>query len=76
MKRRSSPISVAPDRLLYSRTETRRLLGGISLFKVKELEQAGVLVAKRLDRLPNGKVFYTARNVHSVAGVDEGARDD
>jgi hypothetical protein len=75
MKKRAAPadkIAAPAARLLFSRRQTAELLGGISLNKVKQLEDAGVLDKVRLDRRSaNGQVFHRASNVLAIVNGDE-----
>jgi hypothetical protein len=56
-----------PRRLLYSRNQSRHVLGGISLTQLIRLEQAGLLRRVRPSGKPTGRVFNPAEDVHAVA---------
>jgi hypothetical protein len=57
--------------LLYDRTTTAHLLGDISTSTLIRLEAAGQLVPIKPSGRENGKTFYTAENVHRLAGVEQ-----
>ena len=56
-----------PRRLLYSRVQTREVLGGISNTSLQGLEKQGVLTPVRLTGKALGNVFYRAEQVHALA---------
>jgi hypothetical protein len=58
-----------PRRLLYSRQQTRDLLGGISLTGLLRMERAKLLTVRRLTG-PLGAVYYPAHQVHALAEGD------
>lgn len=58
-------ISLQP-RLLYSRKETAKLLGGISTATVRRLEAAGRLRGIRLSKSKSGSVFFRAEDIEKL----------
>jgi hypothetical protein len=70
MKRMLIPL--LQPRLLYSRKETARLLGGISTATVRRLEAAGRLPGIRLSKSKSSSVFYRAEDIEKLlADVDD-----
>jgi hypothetical protein len=61
-----SKQSVAVEQLLYSRRQSARALGGISIATIIRLENKGLLDKIRLAG-GNGQVFNTAARVHALA---------
>jgi hypothetical protein len=57
----------AVEQLLYSRRQTARALGGISIATVIRLEKCGKLDKVRLAGVSNGAVFHRAAQVHALA---------
>lgn len=62
----------AVQQLLYSRRQTARVLGGISVATVQRLENKGLLDKVRLAG-GNGQVFNKAAQVHALAGGEVNA---
>jgi hypothetical protein len=57
----------AVEQLLYSRRQTAKALGGISIATVQRLEARGLLDKVRLAGSANGAVFHRASQVHALA---------
>jgi hypothetical protein len=64
-QREQSLAAIEP--LLYSRRQTARVLGNISVATIQRLEARGVLDKIRLAGSPNGAVYHRAEQVHALA---------
>ena len=65
-QQREQSLAAVPQ-LLYTRRQTARCLGGVSVATVQRLENKGVLDKVRLAGSPNGQVFNKAEQVHALA---------
>ena len=72
-EQRRQAIATTIPRLLYSRQQTRHVLGGVSLATVQRIENAGLLDKIVLAGSPTGMVFHRAEQVHALA---QGGGDD
>ena len=71
--------STAARQLLYTRAQTARVLGGISLSTILRLEREGALKKIRLMRGVSAQVFHSAENVNALVAqriADSEASDD
>jgi len=59
----------AITQLLYSRRQTAKVLGGISIATIQRLEARGLLDKVRLAGSSNGAVFHRAAQVHALAAA-------
>ena len=60
----SSPAKT--PQLIYSRQTTSELLDDCSIATLMRYEQEGILKPFRLSNSPNGKVYYTAEDIHAL----------
>jgi hypothetical protein len=65
-QRRTVRRSATPDQLLYTRQQTARVLGDISLSTILRLERQGQLKKIRLMRGASAQVFHSAENVNAL----------
>lgn len=61
----------ARDKLLYDRAEAGHMLGGLSTSTLIRLEEVGKLIPIKPSGCDNGKVYYTAENIHRLAGIEQ-----
>lgn len=60
--------AATPSMLIERKIALQQYLGGISLSTAHQLEEAGILIAVKLNPLkPNGKTFYSIENIRHVA---------
>ena len=57
----------AVEQLLYSRAQTARALGDISIATVQRMEARGLLEKVRVAGTPKGAVFHRAEQVRALA---------
>jgi hypothetical protein len=69
----ATTITTSLEQLLYTRQQTRQLLGGISVATLQRLEAQGLLRPKRLDssKTKIGQVFYTRQNLLELVGASD-----
>jgi hypothetical protein len=65
--RQRAQALAAVQPLLYSRVQTSRALGGISVATIIRLENAGLLTKVRLGNLPTAQVYHRVSEVHALA---------
>jgi hypothetical protein len=65
-QRRTVRRSTTPDQLLYTRQQTARVLGGISISSIIRLERLGLLKKVHLMPGQSAQVFHTAENVKAL----------
>jgi Helix-turn-helix domain len=63
-----------PERLLYSREEAARLLGGVSVATIRRMENSGKLHPIRLTGRRSGQVFFRASEVFALIEGGSDAR--
>jgi CRP-like cAMP-binding protein len=63
----------AVEQLPYSRAQTARALGGISIATVQRIENLGLLDKIRLAGSPNGAVFHRVEQVRALARGEHGS---
>ena len=68
-----SAIGIAPDQLLYTRDQLRRILGGISTDTVTRLEAAGRLKPLRLSPARTARVYYRRSDIDALIGAEADA---
>jgi hypothetical protein len=72
-RQREQALAAVPV-LLYSRRQTSRALGGISIAKIIRIENAGLLDKVVLAGVPNGQVYHRVEQVERLAqGGDHAA---
>lgn len=71
MSMKATKISEQP-RLIYSRKETARLLGGVSTATIKRLEAAGRLRGFRLSKSKSSNVFFRAEEIENLLADADG----
>jgi hypothetical protein len=65
-QQREQSLAAVPQ-LLYSRRQTQRALGGISISTIIRLENAGKLDKVALAGVPNGQVYHRVAQVTALA---------
>lgn len=66
----NSAIGIAPDQLLYTRDQLRRILGGISTDTITRLEAAGRLKPIRLSPAERARVYYRRSDIDALIGAN------
>ena len=61
----TTPPAKTPQ-LIYSRQTTSELLDDCSIATLMRYEQEEILKPFRLSNSPNGKVYYTAEDIHAL----------